>query len=97
MYQECIWYSETPCLVVLENLDLLIENKSHTIDPSSMLYHAQIVEALKELLIHTVWENKNQSNIVTIVTISCPFNEMPSIFHCIINMLQISKIFYNNS
>jgi hypothetical protein len=42
--QECVWYENAPCLIVLENLDLLIENKSHSIDPSSMLYHAQIVE-----------------------------------------------------
>ena len=46
VYQECVWYVETPCLVVLENLDILIENKSHTIDPSSMLYHSQIVEGI---------------------------------------------------
>jgi hypothetical protein len=44
--QECVWYESSPCLIVLENLDLLIENKSHSIDPSAMLYHSQIVECL---------------------------------------------------
>ena len=43
VYEECLW-SHVPCLIVLENLDLLIENKTRTIDPSSQLYHAQIVE-----------------------------------------------------
>ena len=44
VYQECIWQSPSACLVILDNLDLLIENKAHAIDPSSQLYHAQIVE-----------------------------------------------------
>ena len=47
IYRECIWYERSPCLVILENLDLLIENKSHSIDPSLMLYHSQIVESIK--------------------------------------------------
>lgn len=42
--QECMWYEGAPCLILLENLDLLIENKTHSIDPSAMLYHSQIVE-----------------------------------------------------
>jgi len=90
VYSECLWYQNIgsgggectpPCLVVLDNLDLLIENKSHTIDPSAMLYHAQIVEVIKEILARLVWNNKS-ANICTIVTISSPFNEMPALFHC---------------
>jgi hypothetical protein len=76
----------TPSLVVLDNLDLLIENKSHTIDPSAMLYHAQIVQVIKEILVRFVWNNNEnmgvKSNVCTIVTISSPFNEMPALFHC---------------
>ncbi len=44
VYEEAIWAGPRPCLVVLEDIDLLIENKEQTIDPSSQLYHAQIVE-----------------------------------------------------
>lgn len=86
IYLECLWYNLTPSLVVLDNLDLLIENKSHTIDPSAMLYHAQIVQVIKEILVRFVWNNNEnmgvKSNVCTIVTISSPFNEMPALFHC---------------
>jgi len=44
VYEECVWAGPRPCLVVLEDMDLLIENKEQTVDPSSQLYHAQIVE-----------------------------------------------------
>ena len=47
IYDECVWYKNTNCLVVLENIDLLIENKSHAIDPSLLLYHSQVVECKK--------------------------------------------------
>jgi hypothetical protein len=80
VYQECVWH-ENPCLVVLENIDLLIENKASVTDPSSMLYYAQIIECLKELL-GLVWEN-GQSRTVTLITTSTVFNELPSLFHCL--------------
>ena len=49
VYDELSWHG-TPSLIFLENMDLLLENKSHTVDPSSMLYYAQIVECeLKRL------------------------------------------------
>jgi ABC-type multidrug transport system ATPase subunit len=51
VYQECLYYENLPCLVVLENIDLLIENKANSNDPSSMLYYAQIVEC-KEKIFH---------------------------------------------
>jgi hypothetical protein len=86
IYLECLWHNLTPSLVILDNLDLLIENKSHTIDPSAMLYHAQIVQVIKEILVRFVWNNNEnmgvKSNVCTIVTISSPFNEMPALFHC---------------
>jgi hypothetical protein len=81
VYQECLWYENRPCLVVLENIDLLIETKANVTDPSSMLYYAQIVECFKELL-GFVWDNR-QSRTVTLVTTSVPFNELPSLFHCL--------------
>jgi peroxin-1 len=79
VYQECLWYESCPSLVVLENLDLLIENKSESNDPNAMLYYSQIVEALKSLL-NFCWDS-NSSNVVTLVTMSCPIELMPSIFH----------------
>ena len=45
VYNECRWHGPSVgSLVVLENLDMLIENKTHAVDPMSQLYHAQIVE-----------------------------------------------------
>lgn len=44
VYEECKWHEPVGAVVVLENLDLLIENKTHAVDPSSQLYHAQIVQ-----------------------------------------------------
>ena len=44
VYQECLWHENSPCLVVLENIDLLIQNKTNVNDPSSLLYYSQIVE-----------------------------------------------------
>jgi Cdc6-like AAA superfamily ATPase len=82
VYQECVWHGENnPSLVVLENIDLLIENKANVTDPSSMLYYSQIVECLKELL-NLVWESRN-SRTVTLITTSTVFNELPSLFHCL--------------
>lgn len=82
VYKECLFYQDTPCLVVLENIDLLIENKTHTTDPSSLLYYSQIVEVIKELL-NFVWNSKNPTRIVTLVTTSVSISELPSLFHCL--------------
>ena len=79
IYQECLWYENKPCLVILENIDLLIENKTNNTDPSAFLYYSQIVQVLKEVLL-MVWHSKN---ICTIVTSSVGLSELPSIFHCL--------------
>lgn len=79
IYQECLWYENKQCLVILENIDLLIENKTNNVDPSAFLYYSQIVQVLKEIFL-MVWQSKN---ICTIVTSSVGLNELPSIFHCL--------------
>ncbi|RMZ93119.1 Peroxisome biogenesis factor 1 [Brachionus plicatilis] len=79
IYQETLWYENKPCLVILENIDLLVENKNNNTDPSSFLYYSQIVEVLKQILL-SVWQSKN---ICTIVTSSTALSELPSIFHCL--------------
>lgn len=79
IYQECRWYEYKPTIIILENIDLLIENKNNTTDPSTFLYYSQILEILKEVLL-MVWDSKN---ISTIVTSSVPITELPSIFHCL--------------
>ena len=39
-----------------------------------------IIKAIKEIMLN-VWDAR--SSIVTLVTVSCPTNEMPSLFHCL--------------
>jgi Cdc6-like AAA superfamily ATPase len=80
VYDECIW-SSSPSLIILENIDLLLENKSFTIDPSLQLYHSQIIEVLKDIFSY-VWAN-NANWIYTIVTSTISLEDLPSLFHCV--------------
>ena len=53
VYRECAWYDEnaSSSLVVLDNLDLLIEPKTATLDPSQMLYYALLVECTQQVIL----------------------------------------------